>query len=395
MIPSQETAVDSYIFKDIDNAVGLSKEQKEALKNRYLTQKSQAQVLRDIRINPQVALEQLQKTEDVDGIKEPAFYTGLDAVQRQRYIEQAKNVIKSQQGTANETILEPLKTLFRQTFTTSPNSAILQIREIKANPVEYMKKYGLNNSQLDNFLSWADRICDDIDTDFALQRGQQYADLTQQIKFFDIDKNFVIKNKDLNNVESVCEVINTIDNGIKNGTFNGQYQKPVLEQREKLLNALGKMIENNDGKKIIKAENRNYIWQDDTGSNYMRKLINSYANKYNLGLDEKGYLYEHLYKNALLQKIDLASGEINVKQSIDKLFNQIHDDYMKRKYGVPLDIDFDGVISQVNVIGLINEKKQKQAKKGRLNNAYGNYIQTSNGQLVLKDNDGNIIDTVK
>ena len=99
-----------------DKNLGLTPIQKEALKNKFMVELANAEVVRDINNNPQEAIEKLKAIEkDKNGNIEndrPKFYDGLTPPQRQRYIEQAQRQYENELNTYKDKKINKIKEIF-------------------------------------------------------------------------------------------------------------------------------------------------------------------------------------------------------------------------------------------------------------------------------------------
>ena len=404
MIPSQETMIDKNIYGDIDGATGLTREQKENLKNRYLAQKSQAQVLKDIRTNPENALYKLQKTEEEknekgETIKVPAMYKGLDAIQRQRYIEAAKRQYEAELNTYQDKKLNTLKQEFNDLYENNGYKAAADYAEEvikKANTIVGKGKNNISQEQFQSFKSYANSMLREQNSQYAIENNDKYGNLQVAYNKFDIKKNkkgvLEIKNKELNNVESIVEVINDIDNGIKDKTYF-THQNDVIKKRAVLQELLGNMVDK-------KVKLRNWNMFSDTVSEYISDSIaskiltkdNKHFEVNKLTPQQKGQIYEHIYKTAIAANIDLASINTSDKQTIDKITTAYFDWYVKHLTKAP-DKNYSGIVGNDTVYTLDDDKADNNIGKKSL--GYGRYTIDKNGNKRLIDKDGNIIDEVR
>lgn len=407
MIPSQETMIDKNIYGDIDGATGLTREQKENLKNRYLAQKSQAQVLKDIRTNPENALYKLQKTEEEknekgETIKVPAMYKGLDAIQRQRFIEQAKHKSEALKNSINQIDLEPLKNKFIADYMINKDKAIDGLKDLKDNRLQVIQQLGIDNKKFDTFVSWADKIVRN-DEERALEKQMAFDKLEDKYKEFAVYRDnkgkkptmkMVVGNKQLNNIEDISVMLKEIDDNIANRTFTGTNLKNVLQYQRDLYTVLGDMINNNNIK--LKEENTS-VWWGDTASEDIPKQLSAIIDRQfgdALTTDEKGYLYYRVYANCIANGFDLKTKDKNIKDSIrQNIVVPLFCDFIRDKYNIP-DFNIDSVINGGKLIGLKDRITRKQLKNIPGSNAYGNYNLNGNN-LELKDNNGNVIDTIE
>jgi hypothetical protein len=400
MIPNQKALVEKNLFNDIDSKT-LTPQQKEGLKNRYLAQLAQAEVVRDIRINPDTALSRLNATEEKDGIKEPAFYKGLDSVQRQRYIEAAKHKSDALKNSVNNVSLEPLKNKFVADYTNTKQGAIDWLEDIKNNRLEVMKQLGIDNKQFDTFTKWADGIVKS-DDELALEKQMTFDKLEDKYKEFGIYRDnkgkkptmkMIVGNKQLNNIEDISVMLDEIDTNIANKTFAGSNLKKAIGYQRELYTVLGDMIDNN---KIKLKDKNTSVWWGDTVSEDIPKQINAIIDRQFgnvLSTDEKGYLYYRVYANCIANNIDLATKDKSVKDTVkNKIISQLFTDFIRDKYNVP-NFNVDGVINNGNLMTVV-DTIQRAKQKGATKAVYGNYGVNGN-KLELKDKDGNIIDTVE
>lgn len=406
MIPSQKSVIEANLMNDIDTK-SLSKEQKNNLKNRYFAQVAQAEVVRDIRVNPQVALDRLQKTEEEknekgETIKVPTMYKGLDSVQRQRYIEAAKHKSDALKNSVNNVSLEPLKNKFVADYTDTKQGAIDWLEDIKNNRLEVMKQLGIDNKQFDTFTKWADGIVKS-DDELALEKQMAFDKLEDKYKEFAVYRDnkgkkptmkMVVGNKQLNNIEDISVMLKEIDDNIANRTFTGTNLKNVLQYQRDLYTVLGDMINNNNIK--LKEENTS-VWWGDTVSEDIPKQLSAIIDRQfgdALTTDEKGYLYYRVYANCIANGFDLKTKDKNIKDSIrQNIVVPLFCDFIRDKYNIP-DFNIDSVINGGKLIGLKDRITRKQLKNIPGSNAYGNYNLNGNN-LELKDNDGNVIDTIE
>lgn len=390
----QGKSVNGELYAEI-NASHLTPEKKTVLKNFVDEQYSQASVIQDIRNNPEQAMKQL---EAIDKKKnEPAFYKGLSQMQRQSYIDKAKKQYEAEKNTYNDKKINPLKQQFNILFEQGYDKAYEYLQEIDKHKNEIIgEKTGITQEQFQAFKSYAKEALKDMSNEKVIANQQAYGDLQVEFNKFNIKKNkkgiLEINNKDLNNVESIVEMINNIDTGINDGTFY-LHQQDVINKRTQLQEALGNMMD-----KKIKLKNWNIF--SDTTSEYIsasiQKIVltdgNSEYKINSLSPQQKGQIYEHIYKTALNAGIDFKSTDTSEKQKIDRITQAYFDWYVKNLFVAP-DKKYNAVVGNNSVYNLNEQNADKNI--GIQKNGYGKYVTDKDGTKKLIDDDGNIVDEVR
>ena len=402
----------------------LSPIQKEALKNKFKVDLANAEVVRDINNNPGDALEKLKSiTKDKDGNIEndrPTYYDGLTPVQRQHYIEQAQNKYEAQLNTYNDKKINKLKEQFNYLYENVGYDAAYNFLKVAMeNPNSTIKDNNITQEQLQSFNSYAKGVLKSTNSEYAIINQDKFGDLDETVKgmgiSFDKKKGeYVIdkkKKKDLS-IEDIIGTIDNIDKGLKDGTYYIN-DKKVKSMREQLRTVLGNMVDdgarlrNTDvkGNKWFKQDEKGNLYyqpdSDKTASEYIKdsilKVLKNKTNVNNFNLDklttrEKGEIFEHVYKSAAANNIDLSSYYIDSKQSIDRLTQHVFNWMIQNRFDVP-DKQYSAVVGDGNMYDTGNQKANSNL--GKKSVGVGSYVIDTKGTLKLIDKNGNIIDEVR
>lgn len=398
----------------------LTPEQKQSLQNKFKVELANAEVVRDIKNNPGDALEKLKAiTKDKDGNIEndkPTYYDGLTPVQRQKYIEQAKEKYEAQLNTYNDKKINKLKEQFNYLYQNEGYDKAFQfMQDCVKNVDDIVKQEGITQEQFQQFKSYASGMLKEQNTDYAQINQDKYGDLQEKIKGMGINFNTkkgeyeVTNKKQDNKIEDIIETINDIDEGIKDGSYYVN-QKNVIKMRSALRVKLGTMVDKGIRLRDTDVEGQTFmsgIWKgngiggDTTASEYISdsilKVLKNKTNKKNFNLDkisvtDKGEIFEHVYKTAMAANIDLKSYYINDKEKIDKITQQVFNWMIQNRFDVP-DNPYNSVIGDGNMYDTNNPKANNSL--GRKSVGYGNYVIDNKGVLKLTDKNGNIIDEVR
>ena len=407
---------------DIDSKA-LTPEQKEALKNKFKVELANAEVVRDIKNNPGATMDKLKAiTKDKDGNIEndrPTYYDGLTPVQRQKYIEQAKEKYEAQLNTYNDKKINKLKEQFNYLFeNVGYEAAYNYYKTAIDNPDSTKKDNGITQEQLQTFGSYAKGVLKNPYTEYAIGNQDKFGDLDEKVNnmgiTFDKKKGEYKVNKKKNvKVEDIIETINNINAGLEDGTYLIN-DKKVRAMRETLRTVLGDMVDN--GAKLRYTDVKGNKWfkqydntgnlyyasdSDLTASEYIKdsilKVLNNKTNINNFNLDklttrEKGEIFEHVYASAMANNIDLGSHYIDVKQKIDLLTQHTFNWMIQNRFDVP-DNPYNSVIGDGNMYDTNNPKAKNNI--GKKAAGYGSYVIDTKGTMKLVDQNGNIIDEVR
>jgi hypothetical protein len=404
---------------DIDSRF-LTPEQKEALTNRFNVKLANAEVVRDINSNPGETLNKLKAvTKDPEGKIEndkPTYYDGLTPVQRQQYIEQAKEKYEAQLNTYNDKKINKLKEQFNYFYQNEGYDKAYQfMQDCIKNVDDIVKQENITQEQFQAFKSYASSMLKEQNTDYAQINQDKFADLDEKIKLMGINFNkkkgeYEVTNKKQDNkVEDIVETINDIDEGIKDGSYY-VHQKDVIKMRSALRVKLGSMVDKKvrlrdtdvAGQTTIGGILRGSgIGGDTTASEYIAdsilKVLKNKTNRNNFNLDkisvtDKGEMFEHVYKTAMAAGIDLKSYYINDKEKIDKITQQVFNWMINNRFNVP-EKEYGAVVGDGNMYDTNNPKANSNIGKKSI--GYGNYVIDRNGVIKLTDKNGNIIDEVR
>lgn len=401
------------------NSKALTPEQKLSLQNKFKVELANAEVVRDINKNPGVALENLKAIEKdkEDPTKDrPKFYDGLTPVQRQKYIEQAKEKYEAQLNTYNDKKINKLKEQFNYLYQNEGYDKAFQfMQDCVKNVDDVVKQEGITQEQFQAFKSYASSMLKEQNTDYAQANQDKFADLDEKIKLMGINFNkkkgeYEVTNKKQDNkIEDIIETINDIDEGIKDGSYY-VHQKDVIKMRSALRVKLGTMVDKGIRLRDTDVEGQTFmsgilkgngIGGDTTASEYIAdsilKVLKNKTNRNNFNLDkisvtDKGEIFEHVYKTAMAANIDLKSYYINDKEKIDKITQQVFNWMIQNRFDVP-DNPYNSVIGDGNMYDTNNPKANNSL--GRKSVGYGNYVIDNKGVLKLTDKNGNIIDEVR
>ncbi|MDR2427193.1 MAG: hypothetical protein LBD46_08470 [Endomicrobium sp.] len=231
---------------------------------------SLAEVSRDINANPAGALLKLQ-TPSKSSKSNPPHYQYLDATERERFINAAQQGIKSREGTTQDARLEPFRNYFHMLFQTNSDMASRYYRDLINEPASMSMHINdglltadekkalqsglrdLTAKEKETYFSWMEKILTDKDRNYATRNADFYENLQMQVKLFDIDNQGRIKNKDLNNVESLVNIIGTVEGGRRDGSLSN-YDQQSAKMLAQLRGALGTLVEEEGFK--LRDENR-------------------------------------------------------------------------------------------------------------------------------------------
>lgn len=402
------------------NSKALTPEQKQSLQNKFKVELANAEVVRDIKNNPGDALDKLKAiTKDKDGNIEndkPTYYDGLTPVQRQKYIEQAKEKYEAQLNTYNDKKINKLKEQFNYLYQNEGYDKAFQfMQDCVKNVDDIVKQENITQEQFQAFKSYASSMLKEQNTDYAQINQDKFADLDEKIKLMGINFNkkkgeYEVTNKKQDNkVEDIIETINDIDDGIKDGSYY-VHQKDVIKMRSALRVKLGSMVDKKVRLRDTDVEGQttfggilkgNGIGGDTTASEYIAdsilKVLKNKTNRNNFNLDkisvtDKGEIFEHVYKTAMAANIDLKSYYINDKEKIDKITQQVFNWMINNRFDVP-EKEYGAVVGDGNMYDTNNPKANSNI--GKKSVGYGNYVIDRNGVIKLTDKDGNIIDEVR
>lgn len=398
----------------------LSPIQKAALKNKFKVELANAEVVRDIKNNPGDALDKLKAiTKDKDGNIEndkPTYYDGLTPVQRQHYIEQAKEKYEAQLNTYNDKKINKLKEQFNYLYQNEGYDKAFQfMQDCVKNVDDIVKQENITQEQFQSFKSYASGMLKEQNSDYAQINQDKFGDLDEKVQGMGITFNrkkgeYEITNQKKNNkVEDIVETINNIDEGIKDGSYY-IHQKDVITMRSALRVKLGSMVDKKVRLRDTDVEGQTTfggIWKgngiggDTTASEYISdsilKVLKNKTNRNNFNLDkisvtDKGEIFEHVYKTAMAAGIDLKSYYINDKEKIDKITQSVFNWMIQNRFDVPQK-EYGAVIGDGNMYDTNNPKANSNI--GKKSVGYGNYVIDRNGVIKLTDNNGNIIDEVR
>lgn len=402
------------------NSKALTPEQKLSLQNKFKVELANAEVVRDIKNNPGDALDKLKAiTKDKDGNIEndkPTYYDGLTPVQRQKYIEQAKEKYEAQLNTYNDKKINKLKEQFNYLYQNEGYDKAFQfMQDCVKNVDDIVKQENITQEQFQAFKSYASSMLKEQNTDYAQANQDKFADLDEKIKLMGINFNkkkgeYEVTNKKQDNkVEDIIETINDIDEGIKDGSYY-VHQKDVIKMRSALRVKLGTMVDKGIRLRYTDVEGQttvgeilkgNGIGGDTTASEYIAdsilKVLKNKTNRNNFNLDkisvtDKGEIFEHVYKTAMAANIDLKSYYINDKEKIDKITQSVFNWMINNRFNVP-EKEYGAVIGNGNMYDTNNPKAKNNIGKKTV--GYGNYVIDNKGVIKLTDNNGNIIDEVR
>ena len=401
------------------NSKALTPEQKLSLQNKFKVELANAEVVRDIKNNPGDALDKLKAiTKDKDGNIEndkPTYYDGLTPVQRQKYIEQAKEKYEAQLNTYNDKKINKLKEQFNYLYeNVGYEAAYDYYKTAIENPDSTKKDNGITQEQLQSFGSYAKGVLKNQYTEYAIGNQEKFGDLDEKVKSMGItfDKKkgeYKITKKKDNKVEDIIETINNINVGLEDGTYLIN-DKKVKSMRETLRTVLGDMVDN--GAKLRDTDvagqttiggilKGNGIGGDITASEYIKdsilKVLNNKTNVNNFNLDklsarDKGEIFEHVYASAMANNIDLGSHYIDVKQKIDLLTQHTFNWMIQNRFDVPQK-EYGAVVGDGNMYDTNNPKAKNNI--GKKAAGYGSYVIDTKGTMKLVDKNGNIIDEVR
>lgn len=401
---------------DIDSRF-LTPEQKEALTNRFNIKLANAEVVRDINNNPGETLNKLKAvTKDPEGKVEndkPTYYDGLTPVQRQQYIEQAKTKYENQLNTYKDKKINKLKEQFNFLYeNVGYEAAFGYLKKAMENPDSTIKENDVTQEQLQSFESYAKGALKATNTEYAISNQEKFGDLQETINGMGISFNkkkgeYVIdkkKKKDLS-VEDVIATIDNINEGLKDGTYYIN-EKKVKNMREQLRTVLGNIVDDGARLKYTDVKGQTFLSGkgfdgDTTASEYIKdsilKVLKNKTNVNNFNLDkltarEKGEIFEHVYKSAVANNIDLSSYYIDSKQKIDKITQDVFNFMIQNRFDVPNN-PYSAVVGDGNMYDTGNKKANTNL--GKKSAGYGSYVIDTKGTLKLVDKNGNIIDEVR
>lgn len=407
------------------NSKALTPEQKQSLKNKFKVELANAEVVRDIKNNPGATMDKLKAiTKDKDGnIKndKPAYYDGLTPVQRQKYIEQAKNKYENQLNTYNDKKINLLKEEFNEIYQNKGYHAAFDYYAKKVGSVDdVIKQQGITQEQFQQFKSYAQGMLRETNTEQAIPNQAKFGDLQETVKGMGISFStktgeYVIdkKKKKKLSIEDIVGAIDNIDAGLKDGTYY-VHDKEVKNIREKLRTVLGNIVDDGARLKYTDVKDNKWFKQDETTGNFyyvsdsdltaseyikdsILKVLNNKTNVNNFNLEklttrEKGEIFEHVYKSAVGANIDLSSHFLNTKQDIDKITQGVFNWMIQNRFDVP-EKEYGAVIGDGNMYDTNNPKAKNNIGKKTV--GYGNYVIDNNGVIKLTDNNGNIVDEVR
>lgn len=399
----------------------LTPTQKEALTNKFMVELANAEVVRDINNNPGKALENLRAiTKDKDGNIEndrPTYYDGLTPVQRQRYIEQAKTKYENQLNTYNDKKISKLKEQFNYLYeNVGYDAAYNFLKTATENPYTTTKENNITSEQLQSFRRYANGVLKATNTGYAIANQDKFGDLEEAannmgISFSKKTGEYIIdkkKKKDLS-IEDVVGTIDNINEGLKDGTYYIN-QKRVRSIRNQLRTVLGNMVDDGARLKYTDVKGRTFLGGilqgegmsgDTTASEYIKdsilKVLKNKTNVNNFNLDklstrDKGEIFEHVYKTAAANNIDLAGYYIDSKQKIDKITQNVFNWMIQNRFDVP-DREYGAIVGDGNMYDTNNPKANNGI--GKKSVGYGGYTIDSKGVLKLVDKNGNIVDEVR
>jgi hypothetical protein len=309
----------------------------------------------------------------------PPHYPYLNAIERQKFSEELVKVAQSRQGTMNDARLEPFKSFFHGLYQANPDAAALYYRNLINNPATMpveidenlvsekeraaFKKMqseikkglkGLSAKDKETYFDFMKKILTDEKRDYAIANSDTFNKLKEQINSFGIDNQGRVKNKKLNNVESLVTAIATIEDGRKDGTFLA-YGDDTSRMITELRGALGTLVED-EGFKL-----RDSKMFDHTVSEAAKKAIltdlkiidRKYGNKGMFTKEQVGELTEKVWQEFIKQGIDTNS--TNYDDSYKALL--IERDVLKKSvnawFGIE-DKDFDAILYRGDLIDYQN-----------------------------------------
>lgn len=401
-----------------DKNLGLTPIQKEALKNKFMVELANAEVVRDINNNPQEAIEKLKAIEkDKNGNIEndrPKFYDGLTPPQRQRYIEQAQRQYEKELNTYKDKKINNLKEIFNNLYQNKGYKEAYQFMQDCINNVDsIVKANDITQEQFQAFKSYASGMLKEQNSDYAQINQDRFGDLQVKMKSLGIKPNekgdYIVDTKQKRYAENIVEAIKDINDGLKDGTYYIN-QNQVIKMRSALRAALGVMVDNGVRLRDTDVEGQTFLTNvlsgggidgDMTASEYIKdsilNVLNNSTNKNNFNIDkislkEKGEIFEHVYETALANNIDLKSYYIHSKQKIKDITQDVFNWMIQNKFNVP-NKPYNSVIGDGYMYDTHNLKAKNNI--GKKLSGYGNYIIDDSGAIKLTDKDGNIIDEVK
>lgn len=396
---------------DIKSEV-LDPEQKVALTNRFNMQLANAEVVRDINNDPQKAIDNLQAVDEKN--KKPAYYDGLTPVQRQSYLQQAKQKYEAQLNTYNDRKIKDIKEKFADLYENVGYHAAYDFyKTVTENPASTAQENGMTQEQLKAFENWAKGVLKETNTQQAIPNQERFGDLQEKIKSmgitFDRKKGeYKVNKKKDNKVEDIVETITDINTGLQDGTYYVN-DKKVRAMREELRTVLGDIVDGKirlrdtdvEGQTFLSRIKNGSLDGDVTASEYISdsilKVLNNKTNINNFNLDklsarDKGEIFEHVYYSALANNIDLKSHYIGTKQQIDILTQDTFNWMIQNRFNVPQK-EYGAVVGDGNMYDTNNQKAKNNI--GKKAAGYGSYVIDSKGTIKFVDNKGNIIDEVK